>query len=207
MGNIIDFIQKGGIFMYPMIILGFAAFFLIIERWIYLTRNSTKNKKLTDEVISMLEKKDIEGARKKCAQSDGVVAQILDKGLIHYDKNEETMEKVMDESILTVIPHSERFLPIISVIAAMQPMLGLLGTVSGMIALFNAMGINGTDDPTRFASGISEALITTETGLAFGLPIVFFHGVLSYKVEKLIGEMEVEAKRLINFKIITKAGS
>lgn len=201
MNDIIDFLQKGGIFMYPMVILGFGAFFLIIERWIFITRNTSSNKKLTEEILHILENKGVSDAREKCKNSDGVVSKILDSGLTHYHRSDEVIEKVMDEAILTVIPHAERFLSVIAVIASMMPMLGLLGTVSGMVSLFHTMG-GGSDNPAKFAAGISEALIATETGLAFGLPIVFFHSILSYKVEKLIGEMEVEAKRLLNFKII-----
>ncbi len=206
MVGILGFIKKGGFLMYPMIIICIGAFVLIIERWVFITKSINKNEKLSGDVLEKLESDSIKEAKAICENSDSSVSKVLLEGLNYYEMDEDIMEKIMDESILEEIPKSERFLPIIAVIASMLPMLGLLGTVAGMISLFDAISIGGTGDPNLFAGGISIALITTETGLMFALPIMFFHTIITYKSNKLIGEMEIEAKKLLNYKIVSTRG-
>ena len=96
----------------------------------------------------------------------------------------------MEEAILKQLPRLERFLPTLSVFAAIAPLLGLLGTVTGMIETFQVITRFGTSDPKLMAGGISEALITTQLGLAVAMPIIIIHHFLERRVDKVVGDME-----------------
>jgi len=105
---------------------------------------------------------------------------------------------VLQESILHELPRVERGLSVLAVLGAIAPLLGLLGTVSGMIDTFRVITLFGTGDPKMMSGGISEALITTELGLAVAIPIMLFHTFLSRRVEHIVGEMEEKAVFLTN---------
>jgi biopolymer transport protein ExbB len=113
-------------------------------------------------------------------------------------EDRETLESVMQEAILRELPHVERGLASLSVFAAVAPLLGLLGTVTGMIETFRVITLYGTGDPRLMSSGISEALVTTELGLAVAIPIMLFYTFLSRRANTIIGEMEEKAVHLSN---------
>ncbi|RLB10249.1 MAG: biopolymer transporter ExbB, partial [Deltaproteobacteria bacterium] len=128
----------------------------------------------------------------------GPVHNILMNGLKNRHQERETLESVMQESILKELPRLERFLPALNTLAAIAPLLGLLGTVTGMISTFHVITLYGTGDPRMMSGGISEALVTTELGLAVAIPVMLMHAFLRRRVEHIVGDMEEKAVALVN---------
>ena len=110
----------------------------------------------------------------------------------------EDMENALQEAILREIPSLERFLSTLAMLAAIAPLLGLLGTVTGMIDTFHVITQHGTGDPRMMSGGISEALVTTMLGLTVAIPIMLAHTLLNRSVDNRIGQMEEKAVALVN---------
>jgi len=116
----------------------------------------------------------------------------------HADDEKELIEEALYEKMLHTKPRLERLLPFIALTAACAPLLGLLGTVTGMINTFNLITIFGTGDPKMLSSGISEALITTEYGLKIAIPALLVHALISRKAKGVMASMEQTAVGFIN---------
>jgi len=126
------------------------------------------------------------------------VARVLAAGVECCHLPREEMENALQEAILREVPPLERFLSTLGMLAAIAPLLGLLGTVTGMIATFHVITHFGTGDPRMMSGGISEALVTTMLGLAVAIPIMLAHTLLNRAVDKRIGQMEEKALTLVN---------
>ncbi|MGJ8640225.1 MAG: MotA/TolQ/ExbB proton channel family protein [Opitutaceae bacterium] len=123
---------------------------------------------------------------------------LIPVGVEHASEGRGILEEILYEKILAIRPGLERFLPFIALTAAAAPLLGLLGTVTGMIKTFNLITIFGTGDAKSLSSGISEALVTTELGLVVAIPALILHGLLSRLAKQKVGEMEQAAVGLVN---------
>jgi biopolymer transport protein ExbB len=123
---------------------------------------------------------------------------MLEVALAHVDEPKEYLEEVMYEKMLSTKPRLEALLPVIALTAACAPLLGLLGTVTGMINTFNMISVFGAGDPRTLSGGISEALITTEFGLIVAIPALLMHAFLSRKVKGVMGSMEQTTVAFIN---------
>jgi biopolymer transport protein ExbB len=126
------------------------------------------------------------------------VISVMRAGLAGRRQDREEHESILREAILRELPGLERFLSILAVLGAVAPLLGLLGTVTGMIDTFRAITLHGTGDPRMLSGGISEALITTELGLMVAIPIMILHTILSRRVDHIVAEMEEKAVTLTN---------
>jgi biopolymer transport protein ExbB len=124
--------------------------------------------------------------------------QILSIAVEHADESIEIVEEVMYEAMLTIQPKLERYLNLIAVTAAAAPLLGLLGTVTGIIKTFRLMTVFGAGDPAPLISGISEALITTELGLILAIPALIIHALLSRKVSGTMAHLEKMSVTFVN---------
>jgi biopolymer transport protein ExbB len=136
----------------------------------------------------------VEGHERK----DWPVLNVLAAGLSGRHEDRETLENILQEAILREVPRLERFLSVLAVFGAVAPLLGLLGTVTGMIDTFRVITLYGTGDPRMMSGGISEALLTTELGLAVAIPIMLVHTFLTRRVDHLVGDMEEKAVALTN---------
>jgi biopolymer transport protein ExbB len=114
------------------------------------------------------------------------------------DGSRAELENVLQEAILAEIPAQERFLSTLGVLASIAPLLGLLGTVTGMIHTFELITFHGTGDPRMLSSGISEALVTTMFGLGVAIPIMLAHSLISRRVEERIADLEEKAISFVN---------
>ena len=113
-------------------------------------------------------------------------------------ENREAAEKALQEALLREQPKLDRRMGLLAAMGTIAPLLGLLGTVTGIITLFNVITEVGTNDARVLAGGISEALVTTETGLIIAIPVMILHGLLSEKIEKVTSEMYVRSTSLLN---------
>ncbi len=190
---------KGGPVMIPIILVALSIIIMAIERFIFFRREYINADKLMEKVLEL---ESVPGhkdeAVKLCESTPGPVARMLKTGLRQHQKGKKIVEEMVHEQHLEEIPRLEKHLSTIAVLAGMSPLLGLLGTVSGMISTFHVITYHGGGDPRLLAGGISEALITTEFGLIIAIPAMLLHNYLSNKADKIAEDLEKNAVKLIN---------
>ncbi len=192
-------LDKGGPIVWPIIILALTALIMGLERAFSLHKVHTDTDTLMDEINTCAADGNWEGCSRIIDDTPGgPVTRILADGIANRSESRETMESILQESILRELPALEKFLPTINILGAIAPLLGLLGTVSGMINTFHVITLYGTGDPRIMSGGISEALITTELGLAVAIPIMLIHTLLSRRVDHIVADMEEKAVALCN---------
>ncbi|MFT5837377.1 MAG: biopolymer transport protein ExbB [Candidatus Azotimanducaceae bacterium] len=193
--SIFEHLSKGGSVGVVIIALGLICLLLGLIKLLEVTRFKTPQPEAIQVVLKHLNTGDVANA-KTAASVD--ITGILPAGAEHADAKRGTLEEILYERILAARPRLERFLPFIALTAAAAPLLGLLGTVTGMIKTFNLITIFGTGDAKSLSSGISEALVTTALGLLVAIPALIIHGLLSSMVRQKIGDMEQAAVAFIN---------
>jgi biopolymer transport protein ExbB len=175
-------LQQGGFIGYIILALGFVGLALVVERAVYLWREGQR--------INAQRQTDT-------PQADNALGRVM---LVYHNDEEqdaETLEARLDEAILNQVPRLERGLSTISILAAVAPLLGLLGTVVGMIDTFQSITLFGTGDPRTMSSGISQALVTTQLGLSVAIPIVLLHTLVSGKSTRLIQILDEQSAGMI----------
>ncbi len=199
--SLMDQFRAGGPVVYPILLIAVAALFLIIYKMVFLQRLHGNTDRLMGQVTELA----AQGDWKTCEEivngqkgRSGPVLRVLKAGLESRRENRDTLESVLQESILRELPGVQRGIAILAVLGAVAPLMGLLGTVTGMIDTFRIITLFGTSDPKLMSGGISEALVTTELGLVVAIPIMLFHTLLSRRSDHIIGDMEEKAVQLTN---------
>lgn len=204
-----DMIIKGGPIMYPIILCSVIALAIVIERLFHLHRAKIDTKKFMDEIVDKLKRNKIMESIEMCENTPGPIAHILKAGILKHDRPKAEIKEAIEETGLYEIPRLEKNLPILSTIVYITPLLGLLGTVTGMVRCFQVIQEKSTSlhpvSPGDLAGGIWEALITTVAGLCIAIPAYVAYNYLANKVEGFILEMERSAADLIN--ILTERGA
>ena len=193
----VDFFNKGGIFMYPLLFALIAGVVIIIIKFWTLFRASINTKKFMMKLKESLTKGSIDGAVELCESTRGPVAAILHAGLLRAKRGIEHVEKSIEDAASLEMSFLERGMVWLATVANIAPMLGFLGTVSGMIHAFEAIAKHGEVEPTLVASGISEALITTATGLAIAIPVQAFYNYFISKIDRQIIDMEESSTDMV----------
>ncbi|MEA1969117.1 MAG: MotA/TolQ/ExbB proton channel family protein [Thermodesulfobacteriota bacterium] len=203
--SLVKQIPKGGPVVWPILIIAVIAVLIILERFIYLARKNINDRSFMKNIKDLMLKENFDGCRKLCSQyAKKPLARAISAGLEFKDRNREDMENALQEAILREIPPLEKFLSTLGMLAAIAPLLGLLGTVTGMINTFHVITFHGTSDPRMMSGGISEALVTTMLGLSVAIPIMLCHTILSRKVETMISTMEEKAVAFVNAVLLTR---
>lgn len=189
-------IKAGGLLVYPIIGVGLIALVLIFERLFVLGRIKATSGKRMDKIMSYADEGDWGGCEEFCEHNSNFpTCRVLKNTMLYKGESQEVIEHAMQEAILRELPKMERFLPTLSILAAVAPLLGLLGTVTGMINTFNILTIFGTGDPRMMSGGISEALVTTQLGLAVAIPVMLCHHMLERRVDKILADIEEKGTR------------
>ena len=197
--SLTDKIKQGGPVVWPILGIGLLALLIAIERTLYLNRVHANTDRLMGRVNQLAGAGDWAGCEDLLAPEEGKpVCNVLRAGLGAVNEKRETLESVLQEAILKELPRLERFLPALNIMGAVAPLLGLLGTVTGMIETFQAITLYGAGDPRMMSGGISEALITTMLGLAVAIPIMLVHTFLRRRLEHIVGDMEEKAVAMSN---------
>jgi len=196
--SFVNVINRGGVIMLPIILFSTYATYLIIKKWIYYRKVQKEVYSFVPAFLNIVKEGDLTQAKKISSESEGIMPRIMSAGLENYEIGKADIERYIHEVVLEEMPQLEKSLSTVAVIATMLPMLGLLGTVSGMISTFNVISFLGTGDPNALAGGISEALITTEAGLITALPILFFHNHLATKYELIVSNIEKNIMKFLN---------
>ena len=186
----IEIIERGGIMMYPLIFASVLALAIIIERFFSLR----KRKVIIPEIISVVEQfssfKDMELAKNICAKYRGPLSNLIQTGLANTDLERTEIKELIEDQGRQEVRHLERGLTILETIAVISPLMGLLGTVLGMIKVFGVIKEQGIGQAAALSGGISEALITTVTGLFVGIPVLIFFNYFSRKAENFVLDIE-----------------
>ena len=192
-------VESGGPLVWPIIAIFIIALFLILERMIFLFSGRIDADGLTGRIAAMAADHDWQACKEECHRLVGKpLTRVLAAGLECCHLGREIMENALQEAILKEIPPLERFLSTLGMLAAIAPLLGLLGTVTGMIDTFFVITQHGTGDPRLMSDGISVALVTTMLGLYVAIPIMLVHTLISRAVDNRIAQMEEKAVALIN---------
>jgi len=193
-----EHIGKGGLVIYPIIAIGLLAMGIFIFKVIEVS--SVRPAKPADvaRILGMLKDGKRDEAAAYAAKVKGPAGELLQVAVANFDGDREILEEVLYERIITAQPKLERFTPFIAITAATAPLMGLLGTVTGMIATFKLITVFGTGDARRLSSGISEALITTEFGLIVAIPCLILHAILTRFTKSVVNSMEQNAVSMIN---------
>lgn len=196
--TVLSVIQSGGVIAWIIVGLGALATVLIVLRFIFLRGASASTERAQQEVGSLVAEGKLEAALKACKQLKGSTSRVLASAVRNLERDRAHIEDIISEQILHESAHLNRFGAFIIVIAAVAPLLGLLGTVTGMISTFDIITEFGTGDPKLLSGGISIALVTTEVGLAVAIPALIFGNLLSGWAESIKDEMEKAALHVIN---------
>ncbi len=192
-----ELFKAGGFLMWPILLCSVVAVAIICERFWALSRKSVSPANLTTQVQQMVDRNEIDVAKIELIRGSCPLGRILAAGLINLNNDREIMKDAIEEAGRHVVHDLERYLNSLGTIAAITPLLGLLGTVIGMIKVFSAITAFGVGDPTVLAGGISEALITTATGLSVGIPTLMFYRYFRGRVNSLTVDMEEQAIRFV----------
>lgn len=196
--TLLGVINSGGTIAWIIIALGTLAAVLILLRFLFLRGASAATDRIVDEVGNLVRAGNIDAALGACKQFSGAISRVLAAAVRNLERDRAHLEDIISEAILHESSHLNRFGALILVIAAVAPLLGLLGTVTGMITTFDIITEFGTGDPKLLSGGISIALVTTEIGLAVAIPALLLGNVLSGWAERIKGDMEKGALRVIN---------
>lgn len=194
----LDHLKKGGTWVIPIIIFALISILVACFKFLQIFSISHPKPLVVHEIVKLLRNGNKEEAIALAKSQPGPAGAMLMDGVNNAGESIELVEEVMYESILTEQPRLERFLNVIAVTAATAPLLGLLGTVTGIIKTFKLMEIFGAGDPKPLISGISEALITTELGLILAIPALVAHALLSRKVSSILAQMEKLSVAFVN---------
>jgi len=191
--DLVDKFEKGGPLMWPILIVGIVAILIGLERVVVLMTKGRASDKIMERIKEMATQGLWTEAREFCTSKGNIpTCSMLDGVMEHIGATQEVLENALQEAILRQLPRLERFLPTLAVLAVISPLLGLLGTVTGMINTFQVITQVGTGDPRMMSGGISEALLTTQFGLITAVPIMLLHHLLERQVAKITGDMEVK---------------
>jgi len=196
--GLVELFLKGGGFMYPLLIASIIGVAVIIERAVTLSRARTDVRKLMKRVLDALHSKGVDAAAAECERTRGPIAAILHAGLKRAERGTEAVERAIETAGTIETSFLERGLIWLATLATIAPLLGFLGTVSGMIRAFNAIAEAEQVNAKLVASGISEALITTATGLLVAIPMQAFHNFFVAQIDRFIIEMEESTADLVD---------
>jgi biopolymer transport protein ExbB len=193
-----ELVKSGGWMMLPIILSSIAAVAIVIERLWTLRASRITPPHLLGQVWRWIKDKQLTSDKLRELRADSPLGEILAAGLANSRHGREIMKECIEEAAARVIHELERYLSALGTIAAMAPLLGLLGTVLGMIDIFGSFVNSGmTTNAAILAGGISKALICTASGLMVGIPAIFFHRFLQSRVDELVVGMEQEAIKLV----------
>ena len=199
--NIVGFFQTGGTFMYPILIIFAFGTAICIERYIKLTGIGTVNKKVWDKVHPLLDEGDFDSARDTIVEDKSAIANLLNMGLARQGsvRRRDDIEIAMEESMMEIIPTLEKRTPYIALFANICTLLGLLGTIMGLIEAFTAVAnADPAEKADMLSASISVAMNTTAFGLMAAIPLLITHAMISSKTVEIIDSLEMASVKTLN---------
>lgn len=198
----LEFMQKGGPVMYVILLCSIVAFAVVIERFLQLRKARIDTDKFMGEISNLLKRNRIMEAIDMCNQTPGPISQVVKAGILKHDRSKPEIREAIEDAAVGEIPILEKNLSMLATVAHIAPLLGLLGTVTGMVRAFQVIEQKATAlqpvNPKDLAGGIWEALLTTVFGLCVAIPTYVAYNYFVTKVNGFILEMEKSATDLVN---------
>ncbi|MFA7553551.1 MAG: MotA/TolQ/ExbB proton channel family protein [Spongiibacteraceae bacterium] len=193
-----ELLKAGGWLMLPIIICSIAAAAICIERFLALNPDKIAPRHLLAQVWGWIKNNQLDAAKIRELKASSPLGQVLAAGLSNSRHGRDVMKESIQEAASQVIHEMERYLNTLGTIAAIAPLLGLLGTVIGMIKVFNAIMLQGAGNAGVLAGGISEALITTAAGLSVAIPALIMHRFYSRRIDTVVVTLEQDTIKLVD---------
>ncbi len=199
--TVIKFFQDGGPFMYPILAVLAIGIAITLERWLHLSVAKARNRHMVKRLMPLMEKGDVNGAGKLAKESGATVSRILLQGMAHYQsaRRRDDFEAAMDESIMEAIPRLEKRTHYLAMFANIATLLGLLGTIIGLIKAFTAVAqVDPSMKAEILSTSISVAMNTTAFGLMVAIPLLFFYTLLQTKTTEIVDSLEMTVVKFVN---------
>jgi biopolymer transport protein ExbB len=194
----LSWFKAGGLVMYPLSLVALAALLIALERMFVLWRRGHISKTFTRKLQALIQNNNIEEAKILCKKQKTSLGKILSSIVENALNSKYDAQKSLQQVVLTEQSKLEKRMGFLAALGTVAPLLGLLGTVTGMILLFQVITQVGTNDARILAGGISEALITTESGLIIAIPIMLLHGKLSETLDYITSEIKIQSLAVLN---------
>ncbi|BCM91937.1 hypothetical protein IAD21_03815 [Abditibacteriota bacterium] len=196
---VIDFLLKGGWIMYPLLVLAGTSLVVMIERFFAIRKAGADNEEFVQRIRQHLEAGRNEDALKLCDDTPGPIPQLIASGIRNRHLDNPSIERAMEELALRQTPLLHKRLGVLDTVITMAPLMGLLGTITGMISSFNVVaGPDAASKTGALTGGVAEALIATATGLTIAIVTLPVYNYLTERVKEIISDMEVRATQLLN---------
>lgn len=193
-----EFVKAGGWLMLPIITCSIVVLAITLERFWSLKTDKIIPDQLVNKVWHWVQQKQMTAERLHDLREGSPLGRILAAGIVNANQERRLMKESIEDTGRHVVLGLERYLNTLGTLAAITPLLGLLGTVVGMIQVFSVITSIGVGDPAELAGGISKALITTAAGISVAIPALFFYRYFTGRVDQLVIEMEQEALKLVD---------
>jgi biopolymer transport protein ExbB len=199
--GLIAFFQKGGMFMYPIMLVFAAGMAIAFERWVQLNRVRGENKKMWETIQPMLARGEIEKTRSIVEKDGSTISRMLGMGLARQGavRRRDDIEIAMEESMMEIIPQLEKRTPYVALLANIATLLGLLGTIMGLIEAFTAVAnANPAEKADLLSASISVAMNTTAFGLMSAIPLLLIHAKLTSTTGQIVDSLEMASVKALN---------
>ena len=199
--SLVAFFQKGGAFMYPILLVFAVGIAITVERWIELKRTDNTNSRMWDTLQPVLAKGDFDKAREMVSEDQSNMAKMLEMGLVRQGavRRRDDIEIAMEESLMEIIPQLEKRTPYVALLANIATLLGLLGTIMGLIEAFTAVAnANPAEKADLLSASISVAMNTTAFGLMSAIPLLLFHSMLTSTTGQIVDSLEMASVKALN---------
>jgi biopolymer transport protein ExbB len=199
--SIVTFFEKGGLFMYPILLVFVVGMAITIERWFHLNHIRNVNRKMWGVLHPILDKGDFDKARTVISKDKSTISQMLGMGLARLGvvRRREDVEIAMEESMMEIIPQLEKRTPYVALLSNIATLLGLLGTIMGLIEAFTAVAnANPAEKADLLSASISVAMNTTAFGLMSAIPLLLFHAKLTSTTGQIVDSLEMASVKALN---------
>jgi len=199
--TLLRFFQNGGPFMYPIALVLGVGLAVALERWFYLSHAKSANRKAFQQLLPLLKKKDYASVMKLGQTSSAPIARIISAGVARMSQSQrrDDVELAMEEGVMEAMPRLEKRTPYLATLANIATLLGLLGTIIGLIAAFTAVAdAEPADKAGMLSASISVAMNTTAFGLMSAIPLLLFHAMLQTKTTEIIDSLEMAGVKCLN---------
>jgi biopolymer transport protein ExbB len=199
--SVVTFFQKGGLFMYPILLVFMTGIALTVERWFQLSRTRNLNRDMWNVLHPVLAKGKFDKARDIIKKDESAISQMVGKGLARAGvvRRREDIEIAMEESMLDIVPQLEKRTPYLAFLANIATLLGLLGTIIGLIEAFTAVAnANPAEKADLLSASISVAMNTTAFGLMSAIPLLLFHSKLMSTTDQIVISLKMASVKALN---------
>ena len=199
--SIVGFFASGGVFMYPILIVFAVGVAIAVERYVTLAIITNKNQAVWDKVQPLLSDGQFDEAREMTSEDESTISQVLNMGLSLQGtvRRREDIEIAMEESMMEIVPRLERRTPYVALASSIATLLGLLGTIMGLIQAFTAVAnANPAEKADLLSASISVAMNTTAFGLMVAIPLLIVHAVLTSKTGDIVDSLEMATVKALN---------